>query len=197
MQTLSTFSRIAPGVRPFDVRASSLPRHQSRELSAAMSSELGAFGAARAFGFADSREGWSSYLCQLSSSPCPCDGGQEQKEFVELCTGWAIGTQGWKRAVAKEHRHLALDPGYNATERRSLKQRHWHMLIEQLLLDIARPPMMSRPIRQTRRGRSTRRSLRTRGSGKHWPRVDSVNLRTGLSSRTSNGLSPLAWPLPA
>ena len=84
-------------------------------------------------GFADSSEGWLSYL-RLLAALAAVTAGQEASEFAELCTGWAIGTEGWKRAVAKEYRHLALDPGYDATELRGLKERRWREQLELLLL---------------------------------------------------------------
>jgi len=30
--------------------------------------------------------------------------------------GWAIGTAGWRKALAHEHRHRALEPALSATE---------------------------------------------------------------------------------
>ncbi len=52
--------------------------------------------------------------------------------------GWEIGTEGWKRAVAKEHRHLALHPGYEASELRDFKERGWRERLEQRLLDVGK-----------------------------------------------------------
>jgi len=42
-----------------------------------------------------------------------------------LTKGWAIGTAGRCRAIAKDHVHLALDPCREATELRSLKETRW------------------------------------------------------------------------
>ena len=70
---------------------------------------------------------------------------QEESEFAELCTGWAIGTEGWKRAVAKEYRHLALDPGYDATELHGLKERRWREQLELLLLGAGKSAIRLAP----------------------------------------------------
>jgi len=87
--------------------------------------------------FADSREGWSSYSRHLAALAA-LSAGQEAEEFPNSCTGWAIGTEGWKRAVAKEHRHLALHPGYEGSELRDLKERGWGERLEQRLLDVGK-----------------------------------------------------------
>ena len=79
-------------------------------------------------GFADSNEGWSSYIRQLAEQAARSD---ERDEFAELCTGWAIETAGWKRAVAKDLRHLALDPGYAASQLQEIKQQRWRKLLDQ------------------------------------------------------------------
>jgi putative transposase len=85
----------------------------------------------------DSREGWASYSRHLAALAA-LSAGQEAKEFTELCTGWAIGTEGWKRAVAKEHRQLALHPGYEASELRDLKERGWREQLERKLLNAGK-----------------------------------------------------------
>ena len=86
---------------------------------------------------ADSQEGWSSYSRHLAAL-ADLSAGKEAEEFTELCTGWAIGTEGWKRAVAREHRHLTLHPGYEASELRDLKERGWRERLEQRLWDAGK-----------------------------------------------------------
>ena len=43
-----------------------------------------------------------------------------------LSRGWAIGTAGWRKAIAREHQHLALAPEMAANEIAELKAVGWH-----------------------------------------------------------------------
>lgn len=42
-----------------------------------------------------------------------------------LSIGWAIGTDGWKKSLAKELRQTALEPGLHRTEVRELREHAW------------------------------------------------------------------------
>lgn len=85
----------------------------------------------------DNADGWSEYLTQLhrlSLSP------EEQKRqgFDSFSRGWAIGTAGWRQAVARDHAHLALHPGLGADEARSLREAAWENRLAELLREAAR-----------------------------------------------------------
>ena len=57
----------------------------------------------------------------------------KKEGLLELSRGWALGTPGWKRAMAQEHRHLALHPSLEKKERQDLLETHArHLLNEQL-----------------------------------------------------------------
>ena len=53
-----------------------------------------------------------------------------------MSQGWAIGTAGWKRAIAKDHATAALEPGLSAAEARSLREAHWIDELSQLLANV-------------------------------------------------------------
>lgn len=42
-----------------------------------------------------------------------------------LSSGWAIGTAGWRQAIARDYRHLALAPEMSAAETAELKSVRW------------------------------------------------------------------------
>ena len=58
---------------------------------------------------------------------------QERLGFASISRGWAIGTQGWRQAVAKDHAHLAINPGLGAAEARALREARWEARLQELL----------------------------------------------------------------
>ncbi len=75
-------------------------------------------------GLEDTQSDWMryvSYLVALAGDPEE----QERQGFDELTTGWAIGTIGWKRALAREYSHLKLDVGLSAGGVRELNEVRW------------------------------------------------------------------------
>lgn len=90
-------------------------------------------------GFDDSSEGWECYQRRLVERATVED---PKREDEELCSGWAIGTSGWRRAVAKDHQHLALNPGIAAQEVRDLKHARWEKALEAALQDTGRTEAM-------------------------------------------------------
>jgi hypothetical protein len=57
-------------------------------------------------------DGWRRYADRLTAIMASADPKRDHEEFYR---GWAIGTSGWRRAVAKDHQHLALRPGIAPT----------------------------------------------------------------------------------
>ena len=51
-----------------------------------------------------------------------------------------INRGNYRRAVAKEHRHLALDPGYEADQPRDIKTQQWRERLETLLQRAGKIP---------------------------------------------------------
>jgi hypothetical protein len=86
---------------------------------------------------ADSPTGWSRYVEHLEVLAArPTE--EARREDRELCTGWAIGTAGWKRSIAREHSHLAALPDLDASELREIKEQRCHRELEHLLKAIGK-----------------------------------------------------------
>ncbi|MBA4137322.1 MAG: transposase [Opitutus sp.] len=86
----------------------------------------------RALGMTDAPGGWRDYvdyLQHLAADPAE----QEQQGFATMSRGWSIGTHAWRRAVARDHSHLALQPGLGAEEARSLREARWEHRLNELL----------------------------------------------------------------
>lgn len=80
----------------------------------------------------DSPEGWRDYVEQLqmlASNPPE----QERRGFGEMGRGWAIGTAGWRKALAKTYSQMALHPGLDQKELRGLKEARWSDDLDQVL----------------------------------------------------------------
>ena len=80
-------------------------------------------------GLADSPEGLSAYRVYLTA--LARDEAEQKKLGLEkLSVGWAIGSEGWRRAIAKDHAQRALNPGMEAAELNGLKQTHWAQVLD-------------------------------------------------------------------
>ena len=78
-------------------------------------------------------DGWSTYLERLRQIALDPQ-EQDRLGFGAMSRGWAIGTNGWKDAVAKDYAHLALNPGLAAAEAREVRVASWVKHLDQLLL---------------------------------------------------------------
>ncbi len=93
----------------------------------------------RAAGLTDDTEGWTTYvqrLRELAGRPEE----QERLGFGAMSRGWAIGTEAWRRAVAKDHSSLALTPGLSANEARALREARWQTTLADALVTAGRSP---------------------------------------------------------
>ncbi|MSU48263.1 MAG: hypothetical protein EXS37_04085 [Opitutus sp.] len=84
-------------------------------------------------GFADSIKGWKQYavyLANLATDPAE----QERLEFSRRSSGWAIGTQAWRRHLARSYRHLALAPGLETKDLQEFKETRWRETLDDLLV---------------------------------------------------------------
>jgi hypothetical protein len=88
-------------------------------------------------GLPDTAERWSryvSYLVELAG-----DSTEQQKQgFDQMSHGWAIGTHGWRKALAKEQTHLALATRITSDELRDIKEAAWQRALDAALLASAR-----------------------------------------------------------
>lgn len=78
------------------------------------------------------KAGWQAYtdyLMALAGDPA----AQERQEFARLSQGWAIGSDGWRETLAKEHARLAAAGTIPATEARELNEAAYQQLLDTLL----------------------------------------------------------------
>ena len=88
-------------------------------------------------GMADSPAGWREYVAFLTKQ-AGSEAEQKLRGLESLSVGWAIGSQGWKRAVAKDHAQRALSPGVEAGELEELKATHWARVLDQELTRVGK-----------------------------------------------------------
>lgn len=94
----------------------------------------------RAHNVDDTREGWhryGEYLAAFAGNSV----GLTHPRFEGLTRGWAIGSLGWKRAIAREHARLALFPGLPAQENRDLREAGWRAKLEMILSELGKTPV--------------------------------------------------------
>ena len=80
----------------------------------------------------DTPEGWRhycDYLVGLSADPAE----QDRQEFAGMSRGWAIGTAGWRNAIAKEHAQLALSVGIAREELQEIKAARYDEVLDRVL----------------------------------------------------------------
>lgn len=79
-------------------------------------------------GLKPNASGWKAYqdhLVALAADPAQ----QDKLEFSRMSSGWAIGTHGWRQAIAKEHAAKALNPGLPAGELKALRATLWEKAV--------------------------------------------------------------------
>lgn len=83
-------------------------------------------------GLGDTPDDWKIYVRRLTEL---AGAKERQKElgFPEMSRGWAIGTHGWRQALAHDHAHRALSPGLAAKELIELKQAGCDRALDALL----------------------------------------------------------------
>lgn len=97
---------------------------------------------------ADADSGWRQYLDYLAGLAGDRK-EQERQEFGSMCRGWAIGTSGWRRTLAKEHAHLALAVGIAREELQEIKITRYLNLLDRALADARKT---SKDIHRSRKG---------------------------------------------
>lgn len=75
-------------------------------------------------GLEPNRTGWQHYLDHLAALAGDA-AQQERLGFARMSSGWAIGTNGWRKALAKEHAAMVLHQGLPAKELRALREVKW------------------------------------------------------------------------
>jgi len=80
-------------------------------------------------GWSDDAAGWKAYLEHLIAL------GRDERSWREeglegLSRGWAIGSSGWRRALAKEYAQRALEPGLEREDIHELREAAWRACLE-------------------------------------------------------------------
>ena len=55
---------------------------------------------------------------------------QKRRGFDDLTRDWAIGSHGWKQALARAHRHRAVELDMPRNEIHSLKEQPWTTMLD-------------------------------------------------------------------
>ena len=84
------------------------------------------------FAVENTAAGWDRYLAYLADLACDPK-MQEQQEFDRLSRGWAIGTAGWRRTLAKEHAARTLAAGFEREQLRELNEARWREELQRVL----------------------------------------------------------------
>jgi REP element-mobilizing transposase RayT len=86
--------------------------------------------------FADAKDGWLHYLRHLAS--IPLDPASQAEDELALCRTWAIGTDAWKQALAREHCHRSLELDLPAEEICDLNEERWAAMLDEELKQLGR-----------------------------------------------------------
>lgn len=103
--------------------------------------------AAGRFGTDDAaRMAYEAYLIEVGSD----EAKGEALGLKGLSKGWAIGSSGWRRAMAKEFGHLALNPGLERDEVNELRVGAWENALTHMLESLGRTEadLATKPKRQ-------------------------------------------------
>jgi putative transposase len=97
-------------------------------------------------GWHDDAEGWTAYRNHLHELVRD-EARQREAGLVGFSRGWAIGTDGWKKAIAAEHRNLRLSPGIEHEQARAMREAAWDLLVDEALAreGKARADLVTRP----------------------------------------------------
>jgi len=91
----------------------------------------------RELGLCDTPGGWNDYVKHLEKLAKDKTLLQAQ-DFDVMDYGWAIGTKGWREAIAKSHEGLSLDQVSDAQAVGEFKKLQWSQAIEAALLQEGR-----------------------------------------------------------
>lgn len=86
----------------------------------------------------DTPEGWRDYLKYLEQLANDKK-SQRVQGFESMHCGWAIGTHGWRQALAKDYAHLALDQIADAPALTEFKRLQWSAALDAALQQEGRP----------------------------------------------------------
>jgi REP element-mobilizing transposase RayT len=93
------------------------------------------------------RKAYEAYLIEVGQD----EARWEALGLKGLSRGWAIGTSGWRREIAKEFGQLALNPGLEHAEVKELREGAWEAALTKALQQVGREEadLRAKPARQS------------------------------------------------
>lgn len=88
-------------------------------------------------GWQDNPDGWAAYERHLIAIGRD-ETRWEEDGLVGLSSGWAIGTDAWRRALAKDYSEMALNPGLDRAEARELREAAWQRSLDAAMTDLGK-----------------------------------------------------------
>jgi putative transposase len=82
-----------------------------------------------------SGETWPRYVQHLSQLSANLE-EQKRLGWDGFSRGWALGSNDWTRALAKDHTQLALSPGLVASEAKALREALWNSQLDNALSEL-------------------------------------------------------------
>jgi len=91
-------------------------------------------------------ESYREYLTELAGR----HSDWESRGLTGLSQGWAIGTEGWKKDIARDQAARALEAGLEINKIRELREANWNVSLERALGEAGRSEadLETRPMRQ-------------------------------------------------
>lgn len=86
---------------------------------------------------ADTKAGWAIYAKYLAWQASEGPAGRN-KSYVSMSKGWALGGQGFKRALVKDHAVAANARAWEATGANEIREAQWLELIERCLRRVGK-----------------------------------------------------------
>jgi len=88
-------------------------------------------------GGVDAGNPWMPYVMDLVAV---ANGDPNDDRMVRgaFSRGWAIGTAGWRKALAREHAHLAVAPELSQSEVKELQSERWQRALDSALQECGR-----------------------------------------------------------
>lgn len=121
-------------------------------------------------GLPDTPETWASYIEELGQLALD-EAEQKRLGFDTFGKGWAIGTEGWKRALAKELRQTPL-VGLAQMEAKFLREERWQAALDKALIKALKTATDLTPLSPREKGQDWRLSiaaqLRSHGAPYAW-----------------------------
>jgi len=83
-------------------------------------------------GLEDEPKGWMRYMEYLREL-AEDEAEQKRLGFASMSKGWLLGTDGWKKAMAKDHASLKLTVGVDRMQARAIKEARWEQRLTELM----------------------------------------------------------------